>query len=160
MVATGKPNRAARRRAKGKGTRIGLSLADVTAQKARLRGSDDEGRRHPVADEQGHPQTYAASEPWIDAQFPTFHDTAPDGEPVTYHFHNPREVPAGHVRCHTCGHQSPPQCLSARGVCMDCQVGSMSDFMLANLPGSTSSVSLAKIRASRARCEDVTPGGM
>lgn len=152
-MARAKTNRAARRREKGCGPRVGLSRKEVQRLKRRLRGSDGDGNRWQPLEPDGTVRTFAPSEPWIDASFPVFHDTSPDGKPITYQFYNPGAMPPGFVRCYRCGHANPPQCVSARGVCLDCQYGSMSPAQLENMPGSASAVSLKKIRASRRRGE-------
>ncbi len=160
-------NRAERRAEQGKGRRVGLSAEEVAGRKNYQRGMDSEGRRlapyvYPRDGQRGQPQirTFAASEPWIDVQFPTFSDVGPEGERVSYYFFDPRALPAGQLRCRTCGHLTTPNCCSARGVCLDCQYGSMSPGQLEMLPSSSSSVSIARLKRSRRNREEISPSGM
>lgn len=164
-AAAARMNRRSRRIEQGKGPRIGLTAEQVADRKQRLRGigrevdADGLPRHAPVEDSQGRPQTFAASEPWIDAVLPVVTDTTPDGQPLSYHLYSPAAVPAGFVRCRRCGHQSPPICVSAKGFCIDCRYYEL-DRGQHRLQGSTSSVSMKRIKQARADGEEVTPGGM
>lgn len=158
------------RRPKGKGgkaktpqaRRVGLSMREVLKLKTRLRGSDENGRRlaPETTDERGRPvrRTFHPSAPWIDASFFETLDHGPDGEAIVYCFHNADALPRGMVRCRRCGHATPPNCASARGVCLDCQYGAMSKMQLARMPGSASKVNLAKVKSAVRRGENPTGG--
>jgi len=162
MVATRK-NRAARRLEQGKGRRV-LTTEQKHAICQRQRGIDEsappgpEPAPHlPAVDSRGYLKTFAASEPWIEEQFSTIKEETPDGS-LTSHQFTPSVVPAGFRRCRRCGHLSPPICISAKGYCVDCRFEELDRG--GNLPGSTSSMSMAKIRRSRAKGDDFVPGGM
>ena len=60
------------------------------------------------------------------------------------------------LRCRRCGTSTPPIAMSARGVCLDCQYAGMSDMQL---PSSTSSINLGKVRSAIRRGEVLTEGG-
>ncbi len=50
--------------------------------------------------------------------------------------------------CCICRRKTPPNYLTSRGACEDCVYCSMSSYALSQLPGSSSAINLAKLKAS------------
>ena len=50
--------------------------------------------------------------------------------------------------CNVCGRYSPPNYISSSGACEDCKLAAMSPHAISLLPGSSSAINLAKMRAA------------
>lgn len=60
-----------------------------------------------------------------------------------------KEPPASAMRaCRICGRDTPPLCMSARDVCLDCQYADNPAALNCTLPGSCSKINLAALKAA------------
>jgi hypothetical protein len=62
------------------------------------------------------------------------------------------------VCCKRCNRATPPQCVSSSGHCDDCRLCLMSPEQIERLPGSTSSINLARLKSSIRRGEQYRGG--
>lgn len=142
------------RRKKSKAPKAKLTQA---MQRALVTG-EDAAKRYPKHDreeiklrlnrEEKNLRRDVPSEPWFDAKWYGGEQFPPGGD-VT-----------GMERCRCCDHYMPPNCMSARGVCLDCQYAGLSRMVLETLPSSHSSVNLAKLKASRKKFGNPYAGGL
>jgi hypothetical protein len=156
------------RRKRNKAKRVGLQRHEETRLKEQLRGYRD------VSAAGEHPKVHrlprtrrnpyqVPSEPWIDAQIWSGEDEAADGTRIVYRFHRTNVFPPGQeltgmVRCNVCGHHNPPNCTTSSGACLDCWYAGMSRAQLQGLPGTASTVNLARVKSAVRRGEQPTGG--
>jgi hypothetical protein len=123
----------------------------------------------------------APSEAWVDAQFVTVHDVAPNGRAITTRAHDVHVFPPGGRRgtamrwCRCCGRYTPPNCIhlvehrrrrsghvvSATLVCDDCRIARDEEahhelwhtFPHLRPSGTLSFVKLRELYAQRARID-------
>ncbi len=97
------------------------------------------------------------SSSWLDA---VWYESAPFPPAWDHPRVDPlKEPPATAMKvCRACHRDTPPQCIGSSGHCEDCKYGAMTPAQLAKLPGSSSAINLAKLKAA-ARCGREYRGG-
>jgi hypothetical protein len=88
------------------------------------------------------------SKPWFEAKWHHGEQFPPGGDLTLME------------RCRHCDRYTPPNCLSARGVCVDCQYAGMSRMQLDALPSSNSGIDLRRLKASRRKHGPEYKGGL
>lgn len=84
--------------------------------------------------------------PWFDAKWDDDTPFPPGGDATTMRM------------CRDCGRYTPPNCISSRDVCIDCQHDYMTPTELAGLPVSCSKINVAAMKAAARAGRQYTGG--